>query len=554
MAGRFPAVPSGSGCGRGQAPRQRAAGRPRIVVAAARIGSIRSGCSRARRPRACRISCRSAMAGCRSRRSRSIAARRCRWPRTSRRDRGRASPSSSAATRTCRTSACSPRLNATSSSTSTTSTRRSLGRSSSTSSGSRRAWSWPAASSASPATTPGTWSTARCARIASAWPATRPCAAIDVFYARVDATGILAYADKGARAMLEGTVKSTAHHDAVHDLPKLTALVDGKRRIVEHPPTLIKLPELTPMLADSRLRAYRETLQEDLRVLLDRYRLADFALKVVGVGSVGLGAFVVLLIGADGRRPAVPAGQAGGGVRLRAVPAPSAHASHGERVVTGQRRLQAASDILLGWAVGERGQHAYFRQLQDQKGSAVIDTMTARGPRDVGRAVCLGAGPRPRALGRPAVIAGYLGTDDAFDHAMATSPRHTPTRTSGTMPRCWRRSRAVGSRPSGRSDRSSGRIRNDPDRRRPRPPTVAPEDAPAVLAVCQDPEIARWVTIPQPFGGRCGRLHRERADDVARWHRRAVRHRRRRHGSAARRGDSLRPGGSPGHLRPLARA
>ena len=139
--------------------------------------------------------------------------------------------------------------------------------------------------------------------------------AIDVYYARVDATGILAYADKGARAMLEGTVKSTAHHDAIHELPKLTAIVDGKRRIVEHPPILIKLPELNHMLADVALRAYRETLREDLRVLLERYRLVDFALKVVGVGSVGLEAFVGLFIGTLGRRPAVPPGQAGGGVR-----------------------------------------------------------------------------------------------------------------------------------------------------------------------------------------------------------------------------------------------
>ena len=103
--------------------------------------------------------------------------------------------------------------------------------------------------------------------------------------------------------MLEGTVKSTAHHDAIHELPKLTAIVDGKRRIVEHPPILIKLPELTRMLADVGLRAYRETLREDRRVLLDRYRLVDFALKVVGVGSVGLEAFVGLFTGGSDDDP-----------------------------------------------------------------------------------------------------------------------------------------------------------------------------------------------------------------------------------------------------------
>ena len=155
--------------------------------------------------------------------------------------------------------------------------------------------------------------------------------------------------------MIEGTVKTTAHHDAVHELPKLTAIVDGKRRIVEAPPTLIKLPEMTHLLADAALRPYRDTLREDLRVLLERYRLVDFALKVVGVGSVGLSAYVALFTaGSDDDPLFLQAKQAEASVYERYL-GPSEQGSHGERVVTGQRRLQAASDILLGWAVGERG-------------------------------------------------------------------------------------------------------------------------------------------------------------------------------------------------------
>ncbi len=244
--------------------------------------------------------------------------------------------------------------------------------------------------------------------------------AIDVYYARVDATEILAYADKRSKAMIEGTVKSTAHHDSLHELPKLTTLVDGKRRIVEHPPTLIKLPDLTQPLAETALRAYRQTLQEDRRVLLDRYRLADYALKVVGVGSVGLAAYAGLLIGgADDDPLFLQAKQAEASVYERYL-GPSEYDSHGERVVTGQRRLQATSDILLGWAVGERGQHAYIRQLQDQKGSAVIDTMTVDELTTWGE-ICAWALARGHARsGDPAVISGYLGTDDAFEHAMAT--------------------------------------------------------------------------------------------------------------------------------------
>ena len=244
--------------------------------------------------------------------------------------------------------------------------------------------------------------------------------AIDVYYARVDASGVLAYANKAARGMIKRTVKATAHHDSVHELPKLTSLVDGQRRIVEHPPTLIKLRDMTQPLADSALRAYRETLQEDRRVLIDRYRLADYALKVVGVGSVGLSAFVGLMTsGSDDDPLFLQAKQAEASVYERYL-GPSEHASHGERVVTGQRRLQAAGDILLGWTIGERGQHVYIRQLQDQKGSAVIDTMTAEDLATWGE-LCAWALARGHARsGDPATIAGYLGTDKEFEHAMAT--------------------------------------------------------------------------------------------------------------------------------------
>ncbi len=243
--------------------------------------------------------------------------------------------------------------------------------------------------------------------------------AIDVYYTHVAVAGILAYVDKRARAMIEGTVKSTAHHDAVHELPKLTELVDGKRRIVLHPPTLVRLPEATTPIAESMLGRYRESLQEDRRVLLDRYAITDYALKVVGVGSVGLGAFVVLMTGASEDDPLIlQVKQAEPSVYERYL-GPSRASSHGERVVNGQRRLQAASDILLGWGVGDQGRHWYFRQLQDQKGSAVIDTMTLDDLATWGE-LCAWALARGHARsGEPAMIAGYLGTDDAFEHAMA---------------------------------------------------------------------------------------------------------------------------------------
>ena len=244
--------------------------------------------------------------------------------------------------------------------------------------------------------------------------------AIDVYYARVDVTEILAYVDKRERAMIQGTVKSTAHHDAIHELPKLTTLVDGGRRLVEHPPTIVRRKDVTQPLVDSAFAEYRGTLQEDRRVLLDRYAMADFALKVVGVGSVGLGAFIALFMGGTEDDPLfLQVKQAEASVYERYL-GPSGSASHGERVVNGQRGLQAASDILLGWTVGEKGRHWYVRQHQDQKGSAVVESMTAADLLTWGE-LCGWALARGHARsGEPATISAYLGTDDAFERALTT--------------------------------------------------------------------------------------------------------------------------------------
>jgi uncharacterized protein (DUF2252 family) len=243
--------------------------------------------------------------------------------------------------------------------------------------------------------------------------------AIDVYYARVDVAGILAYVDRRARPFLQRTVKSAQHHDAVHELPKLTAVdAAGRRRIVDHPPVITHPPGVTPDLVATVMGGYRESLQEDRRSLLDRYELADLAMKVVGVGSVGLYAAAALLLGGDDEDPLfLQFKQSEASVLERFLP-PSNQPSHGARVVAGQRRLQAASDILLGWAVGQQGRHWYVRQLQDQKGGAVIDAMTIEDLTTWG-GLCAWALARGHARsGQPAEIAGYLGTDKAFDHAI----------------------------------------------------------------------------------------------------------------------------------------
>ena len=241
---------------------------------------------------------------------------------------------------------------------------------------------------------------------------------IEVYYATVDATEILASVRARARAYLSTTIKSAAHHDALHEIPKLTEFIDGSRRIVDHPPIITHPSGLTLALATSALARYRETLQEDRRVLLDRYTLVDSALKVVGVGSVGLYALAALFEGSGDDDPLfLQAKEAVASVLERFLP-PATATQHGERIVTGQRRLQAASDIFLGWTTGDLGRELYIRQLQDQKAGAVIDAMTPDDLKTWGE-LCAWALARGHARsGEPATIASYLGTDDAFEDAV----------------------------------------------------------------------------------------------------------------------------------------
>jgi uncharacterized protein (DUF2252 family) len=242
--------------------------------------------------------------------------------------------------------------------------------------------------------------------------------AIDVYYAHVDVAATLAFVNKRARPFLEQTMHAAERHDALHKLPKLTELDDqGRRRIVDHPPVIRHIEEATTERIDAALADYRSTLQEDRRVLFDRYRLIDAALKVVGVGSVGLAAFALLFMGGDNDPLFLQFKEAEASVMERYL-GPSAEPSPGARVVAGQRRLQATSDILLGWATGPLGRHWYVRQLQDQKGGAVIDAMTAEDLMTWGE-LCGWALARGHARsGDPAAIASYLGTNTTFEHAL----------------------------------------------------------------------------------------------------------------------------------------
>jgi hypothetical protein len=205
---------------------------------------------------------------------------------------------------------------------------------------------------------------------------------------------------------------------------KLTEVVDGKRRFRSDPPILTPVADgefgsvidlLAPVYAD-----YVSTLQPDRAALLARYSFVDFAFKVVGVGSVGTRAYVMLLESGDGEPIVLQAKQAGHSV-LEPYVGASEFAHSGERVVAGQRAMQSASDPFLGWCHG--GPAApfdfYFRQLWDMKGSIDATLLDEHGLRVYGQ-ICGAVLARAHArAGDASIISGYLGDTTAFDVAIA---------------------------------------------------------------------------------------------------------------------------------------
>ena len=171
------------------------------------------------------------------------------------------------------------------------------------------------------------------------------------------------------------------------------------------------------------IRSYRRTLPADRRRLLERYRYVDAARKVVGVGSVGTRAWIVLLLGRDGDDPLFLQAKEAEASVLEPYLGKSTFSNHGQRVVEGQRLMQAASDIMLGWlrATGPDGveRDFYLRQLWDAKGSATIELMEASTLALYAR-VCGSTLAKAHARsGDSIAIASYLGTNEVFDHALS---------------------------------------------------------------------------------------------------------------------------------------
>jgi uncharacterized protein (DUF2252 family) len=236
-------------------------------------------------------------------------------------------------------------------------------------------------------------------------------------------------AAKRAEKTAEKTVAKAHTRDSLQALSKLGELVDGRYRIVSQPPIVVPARELEAtygLSADQierviheQFRAYRATLRADQRQLLERFQVVDVARKVVGVGSVGTRAFIVLLQGRDQQDPLfLQVKEATASVLEDHLPK-SRYQQHGERVVQGQRMLQAASDIFLGWTRGrEANRYFYWRQLRDMKGSADVEAMAPVGLR-VYAGICGWTLARAHARsGDPIAIAEYLGEDDQFNRSV----------------------------------------------------------------------------------------------------------------------------------------
>jgi len=243
---------------------------------------------------------------------------------------------------------------------------------------------------------------------------------LDVWYSRQDVAELMAVMRKAeSRRLEEQVLRKARHATSLGALDKLTRVIDGRRRIVDAPPLIEHLPSpARGAQAPAVVRRYRSSLPDDRRVLLDRYRVVDWARKVVGVGSVGTDDAIVLALGDSEEDPLFLQVKEAQASVLERFAGRSRYPSHGQRVVWGQRIMQAASDIFLGWTRLEERDY-YVRQLRDMKGSIAIEKLSPQELADYARACGAALGQAHARSGDAVSIAGYLGAGDNFDRAIA---------------------------------------------------------------------------------------------------------------------------------------
>lgn len=244
--------------------------------------------------------------------------------------------------------------------------------------------------------------------------------ALAVWYSHLDAEILIEEAKtEEAREYWEEAANKAKSQTADHIFPRITESKNGQRRIVDAPP-LVYHPKQMKVI-DEHVRKmferYMRTLPEDKRVILQRYRIVDIARKVVGVGSVGTRCAAALLMAGENDPLFLQFKEARASV-LEPFAGKSGYANHGERVVTGQRMLQSASDVFLGWTSDDDGRNYYFRQLRDMKMKIDLEEMTKTEWIEYA-GICGWALARAHArTGDPARIAGYLGKSERFDDAI----------------------------------------------------------------------------------------------------------------------------------------
>jgi uncharacterized protein (DUF2252 family) len=259
---------------------------------------------------------------------------------------------------------------------------------------------------------------------------------LEVWYSRLDSAGIeerlrSEHDRKQSKAVAQNVAKAQTK-DSLKALDKLTHVVDGEVRIISDPPLIVPIEELAGGVSYHDLeheihqlfRAYRRSLQHDRRKLMEQFRIVHVARKVVGVGSVGTRAWILLMLGRDDSDPLFLQIKEAGPSVLEPYLGKSEYRNLGQRVVEGQRMMQAASDIFLGWVRNPKGldgrqRDFYVRQLWDWKTSANLDTILPRGL-ELYAGVCGWTLARAHARsGDRVAIASYLGKSDVFDRAIA---------------------------------------------------------------------------------------------------------------------------------------
>jgi uncharacterized protein (DUF2252 family) len=264
---------------------------------------------------------------------------------------------------------------------------------------------------------------------------------LEVWYAHADEDAIKARFDEAGRGQkltaqqrkrAARTMAKARTKDNLGALGRFAGDQDGRPEIVADPPLIVPIRDLVEDGTDpaelqeqlqGMLDVYRSTLEPERRVLLDQYRLADFARKVVGVGSVGTRSWMALLLGDHERDPLFLQAKEAGPSALEQFVGPSEYDNAGQRVVVGQRLMQAVSDIFLGWVrvkgIDGQTRDFYLRQLRDWKGSAEIEVMIPTGMQAYGE-LCGWTLARAHARsGDRIAIAAYLGSGPAFDEALA---------------------------------------------------------------------------------------------------------------------------------------